>query len=340
MSDALTSAVTKKLSEIVSEIPTAALKGEDREIEGLVPPGEGSETVAEVWRQGVVQTSNPVLVDAGLEIENSGPQVVVEELEDYLPELLSLFEPQHSFEGIFDGAYIADDFSFEDSVYVGPGAYVGPGVRAGDGVTIESDVYIRGDVSLGANVHLFSGVKIQSPAEIGENAIIHSNTVIGADGYGYIQRDDKHVKIPQIGRVIVEENVEIGANSTIDRATLGATVVGVGTKIDDQVHVAHNCKIGQGCLIIGKSGLAGSVTLGDGVVVGGSTSIKDHVEIADNVMIAGRSGVTKDVEEEGKIISGFPARDHRSELKAQALSRKLPDIYSRIKKLEKKLENK
>ncbi len=330
----------RKLSEIVSEIPGSTLVGEDRKVEGVAPPNKGSETIAEVWRHGEVQTSSPVFVDSGLEIENSGPRVLIDDLEDLLPELLALFEPEQSYRGLSEDAHIAADFSFDEPVHVEAGAYIGPGVTAEPGVIIESGVYIEGNVHLGQNVRLFSGVKIQSPAKIGDNVVIHSNTVIGGDGYGYLQRDGEHVKIPQIGRVEVGENVEIGANSTVDRATLGATVIGAGTKIDDQVHVAHNCKIGRGCLIIGKSGLAGSVTLGDFVIVGGSTSIKDHVEIADEVKIAGRSGVTKDVKEKGKVISGFPARDHRSELRAQALVKKLPDIYTRIKKIEKKFEQK
>lgn len=310
------------------------IQGRDVGVEGLAPPGEGSDKVAEVWKSGPVETKSPAVVDADLEIDRASDYLVVSDLEDKFHELLAHFEEEPDFNGVDETARFGDNFDYQRPVHVGAGAVIGDDVSCGSRVRIGPGVTVGGEVHLADGVHLHPGVRIDSPAYIGSNTEIHSNTVIGADGYGYQQIEGQHVKIPQIGGVHIGDDVEIGANSTIDRATLGDTEIGSGTKIDDQVHVAHNCKVGESCLIIGKTGLAGSVNLGDGVVVSGGVTITDHVEVADRVKIAGRSGVTKDIDEPGTVVSGFPAQPHRDELRQQAMVRKLPRMYERLKELE------
>jgi UDP-3-O-[3-hydroxymyristoyl] glucosamine N-acyltransferase len=176
--------------------------------------------------------------------------------------------------------------------------------------------------------------------EIGNRTVIHSNTVIGSDGYGYEQTGEDHEKIPQVGRVIIHEDVEIGASAAVDRATYGRTVIGAGSKLDNHVHVAHNCKIGENCLLVAKSGLAGSVTLGDNVILAGMAAVEDHNTLADGVIVAAKAGVTKDIDEEGAVVSGFPARAHDEQLKIQALSRKLPQFRKDLMELKKEFNRK
>lgn len=323
-----------KLSALNKQFQSAELVGEDQEITGLVPPGRGDEQTAELWREGTVNCSGPAIVDGELEVESAPVHLRVEELNDKLPELLAEFESSPTFSGISENAEIADDFEFQAPIHIGPGTVIGPGVSCGKEVRIEPNVTISGQVRLDSGVHLHSGVQIQSPAQLGENVEIHSNTVVGADGYGYQQREGQHVKIPQIGGVKIGANVEIGAVTTIDRGTVGKTTIGRGTKIDDQVHIAHNCEIGACCLLVGRAALAGTVKLGEQVTIAGQSIVKDHVRIADRVTVAGRSGVTKDIEEEDVVVSGYPARPHRKELRQKAMLRKLPEMYKKLKQLE------
>ncbi len=323
-----------KLSELAELLHPAKLVGEDVEIEALAPPGQGEQNTAEVWRKGPVDCSGPAVVEHELEVDGPVNYLRVRELDDKLPKLLYEFESELPLDGISESATIAPDFTYAEPIHVGPGAVIGPKVSCGPRTRIEAGVSIVGRTTLSSGVHLHSGVRIQCPASLGENSEIHSNTVIGADGYGYQQKKGEHVKIPQIGGVEIGGAVEIGANCTVDRGTIGETVIGTGTKIDDQVHIGHNCQIGENCLLVGKSGISGSVELGDHVIVAGQSGIKDHVKVADRVTIASRSGVTKDITEEGVTVSGYPARSHREELKQEALIRKLPEMYEKLKKIE------
>jgi len=172
---------------------------------------------------------------------------------------------------------------------------------------------------------------------VGKRVIIHSGTVIGSDGFGFVTEGGRHHKIPQVGGVIIEDDVEIGANCSIDRATLGNTLIKKGTKLDNQVHVAHNVTIGEHCLIAGQVGIAGSSTLGNYVVFGGQVGVADHTTVGDRVMAGGKAVITKDVEA-GQIIAGFNAMPIREWLKVQAVLPKLPELKKTIAKLEKKLQ--
>jgi len=212
-----------------------------------------------------------------------------------------------------------------DDVKVGERVTLYPGVAIGRGSVVQDDSIIHANVSIGENIR------------IGKRVIIHAGTVIGSDGFGFVTDNGRHHKVPQIGGVIIEDDVEIGANCTIDRATLGNTVIKNGTKLDNQIHVAHNVTIGEHCLLAAQTGIAGSSTLGNYVVLGGQVGIADHISIGDRVMAGGGSGITRDVEA-GQVVAGHMAMPIRDWLKMQALLPKLPELKKRIDELEKTIK--
>ena len=206
---------------------------------------------------------------------------------------------------------------------IGAGSYVGPKVNIGENSTIYPNVTILDECIIGKNTVIWSGTVIRERCHIGHNCIIHPNATIGADGFGFRPCPEKGlVKIPQIGNVIIGNNVEIGANSCIDRGKFSSTVLGNGCKIDNLVQIGHNSKLGQFCIMAGNSGLAGSVTLGNGVIIGGSASIKDHTTIGDGAIVGAGSGVTCDIPA-GKTMLGYPAVEARDALKQWAILKRL-----------------
>ena len=206
---------------------------------------------------------------------------------------------------------------------IGAGSYIGPKVQLGENVTIYPNVTILDECTIGKNTVIWSGAVIRERCHMGNDCIIHPNATIGADGFGF--RPDPQrglVKIPQIGNVILGNNVEIGANTCVDRGKFSSTVLGDGCKIDNLIQIGHNSKLGRFCIMAGQSGLAGSVTLGNGVLIGGSASITDHVTIGDGAIIGGGSGVTKDIPG-GKTMLGYPAIEARDALKQWAILKRL-----------------
>jgi UDP-3-O-[3-hydroxymyristoyl] glucosamine N-acyltransferase len=212
-----------------------------------------------------------------------------------------------------------------DDVKVGDRVTLYPGVAIGRGSVVHDDSIIHANVSIGENIR------------IGKRVIIHAGTVIGSDGFGFVTDNGRHHKIPQTGGVIIEDDVEIGANCTIDRATLGNTVIKNGTKLDNQVHVAHNVTIGEHCLLAAQTGIAGSSTLGNFVVFGGQVGVADHISIGDRVMAGGGSGISRDLDA-GQVVAGYYAMPIRDWLKVQVLLPKLPELKKTIDKLEKQIQ--
>ncbi len=204
-----------------------------------------------------------------------------------------------------------------ENVGIGTFSTIKEGAIIGDNVQIGSNVYIGKNVKIKDGAKIYSGVKILENTEIGNNVIIYSGVVIGSDGFGYIMRDNKYLKIPQIGRVIIEDEVEIGANTTIDRGTFGNTIIGKGTKIDNLVQIGHNVKIGKNCIIIAQTGIGGSAEIGDNVIIAGQVGIVDHIKIGTGAKITAKSAVTKSVPPYA-VYSGIPARDRIKVLKAIA----------------------
>ena len=246
------------------------------------------------------------------------------------------YRKPHAPLGISKESVIGENVIFGSDVSVYPMAYIGNNVSIGNRAVIFPSVYIGNNVSIGDNSVIYPNITILDNVTIGKNVIIHSGSIIGSDGFGYIQLKETHYKIPQVGGVIIEDDAEIGASVTVDRATVGNTVIGSGTKIDNLVQIAHNVRTGKNCLIVAQVGISGSVQIGDNVVLAGQVGIVDHKKIADGVVVVAKSGVTDDLEH--GVYSGVPAIPHRVWLKAQSIYAKLPEIYKRLRELEKKVK--
>ncbi len=262
----------------------------------------------------VVGRKSKISLKAGIMVDN--PRLA-------LAKILPLFEPKKLIhKGIHKTAVVPKSCKLGKNVSVGAYVVLGEKVSVGDRCAILPHTHIGEETKIGKDCFLHSHVSIYARVRIGNRVILHSGTRIGVDGYGYVQENGKHLKIPQVGRVIIEDDVEVYANVCISRGTLEDTVVGSGTKIDNLSHIAHNCKIGKNCAIVSLVGFAGSVTLGDNVYVAGQAGFGGHLTVGENSIIMGKSGVTKDVPA-NSVISGFPAQDHRKEMEFRASLRRL-----------------
>lgn len=240
--------------------------------------------------------------------------------------------------GIHPTAHVEADAQVDPTASVGAFCYVGAQSKVGAGAVLESHVSLGRAASIGAGSHLFPRVVVSDYCVIGERNRLLQGCVIGADGYGYAFVDGAHQRIPQIGNVVTEPDVDVGANSTIDRARFGTTVIGAGTKIDNQVQIGHNVRIGKCCLLVGQSGVSGSAELGDGVIVAGQAGIGGHLKVGDGAIVAGASGVTRSVPAKGKV-GGMPAEPFMLMNRIYSLQRKLPDLFKRFEQLEKTVES-
>jgi UDP-3-O-[3-hydroxymyristoyl] glucosamine N-acyltransferase len=220
---------------------------------------------------------------------------------------------------------------------VGFNCFVGQRVSLGARTVLHPGVYVGDDTTLGDDCEIFPNVTIRERCTIGHRVIVHANSAVGSDGFGYRWDGTKHAKIPQIGTVVIEDDVEIGSCVCIDRAKFGATRVGRGSKLDNLVQFAHNVVAGPHCLLTGQSGVAGSAKLGAGVVLGGQSAVRDHVTMGDGAMLAACSGVMEDVDPK-QIVSGLPALPHRQTLREQAAIRHLPELRTEVRKLQDELE--
>ena len=242
-----------------------------------------------------------------------------------MSQVLELFAPDPPIFkiDIHPTAVIDDSATIGKGTRIGAGCYIGPNVQLGENVTIYPNVTILDECSIGKNTVIWSGAVIRERCHIGADCILHPNCTIGADGFGFRPCPEKGlVKIPHIGNVIIGNDVEIGANSSVDRGKFSSTALGDGCKIDNLVQIGHNSKLGKYCIMSGNSGLAGSVTLGNGVMIGGSASIKDHLTIGDGAIVGAGSGVAANVEA-GKVVLGYPAVDARDALKQWAILKRL-----------------
>ncbi|HOB75969.1 MAG TPA: UDP-3-O-(3-hydroxymyristoyl)glucosamine N-acyltransferase [Phycisphaerae bacterium] len=239
--------------------------------------------------------------------------------------------------GTHPTAVVASSAQIGSNVAIGPHVIIGENARVGDGCVLHASVFIGEGSVLGRDCELWPGVVVRERCTLGERVVVHPNAVIGADGFGYQFIDGRHVKIPQIGTVQIEDDVEIGANSCIDRAKCGATVIGRGTKIDNLVQVAHNVQIGPDCMIVAQTGIAGSARLGRLVVVGGQVGIRDHVTLHDGVQAAACSAISKDVPA-GTTVMGMPAVEHEVFIRERAKIRRLPKMAEQLADLIKRVE--
>jgi UDP-3-O-[3-hydroxymyristoyl] glucosamine N-acyltransferase len=246
----------------------------------------------------------------------------------------------YSKSGVEEPSYMAADSVSGEGLYRGAFSYIGANVNIGNNVKIYPHVYIGDNVTIGHNCIFYSGARIYADTSIGDQCIFHSGVVIGSDGFGFApQKDGTYKKIPQLGNVIIRDNVEIGANTVIDCATLGSTLIDKGAKLDNLVQIAHNVEIGENTVIASQSGISGSTKFGKNCVVAGQVGVVGHVEIADRVTLAAKAGVANSVKKEGSVKFGYPAMDHKAYLRCHAVFRNLPELRERVNDLEKKVLN-
>ncbi|HMK04853.1 MAG TPA: UDP-3-O-(3-hydroxymyristoyl)glucosamine N-acyltransferase [Ferruginibacter sp.] len=241
--------------------------------------------------------------------------------------------------GIQQPTYISPTAKIGENVFIGAFAYLGEHVIIADAAKIYPNAYIGNNVSIGENSIIHPGVKIYHDCVIGKNVTIHAGTVIGSDGFGFApQADGTFKKVPQIGNVVIEDGVEIGANTTIDRATMGSTLIKSGAKLDNLLQIAHNVEVGNNTVIAAQAGISGSTKIGNNVMIGGQAGIVGHIQIADGSKINAQSGVSKSIKAPNSSVTGSPAFDYAAALRSQAASRNLPDLEKRVKDLEKILK--
>ncbi|ADL13683.1 UDP-3-O-(3-hydroxymyristoyl)glucosamine N-acyltransferase [Acetohalobium arabaticum] len=249
------------------------------------------------------------------------------------------FEPElYKTNEIHSTAVIADDVECGSNVSIGPQVTIESGVSIGDNVRIAAGAHIGSQVKIGAETIIHPNVVIMHQTEVGNRVIIHPGAVIGSDGYGFETTSEGHYKVPQLGNVIIEDDVELGANVTIDRGTTGSTVIGRGTKTDNLVHIAHNVRIAADCLLVAQVGIAGSAEIGEGVTLAGKAGVVGHLEVGANTTVAAQSIITNDVPPDS-FYSGYPAREHKSEMRIKAARRKLPAMVKELRELKKEVKS-
>lgn len=270
------------------------------------------------------------------------PQIAHIKVDDpYLAflETLSVFYPSKDpdFNGIHPTSVIADGAKIGKDVQIGPNVYIGSSVSIGDKSVIYPNCVVLDNVSIGKNCRFYSRVSIREGCRIGNHVIIHDGTVVGSDGFGFAPDGDKYKKIPQMGIVVIEDDVEIGANTTIDRATIGETIIKKGCKIDNLVQIAHNVELDTNTVVAAQSGISGSTKIGKHVTLAGQVGTVGHIEIGDNVIVAAKSGVSKDIPA-GEIWFGYPASPIMKQKKIEASLRHLPELSKKVNGLIKKIE--
>ncbi len=288
-------------------------------------------------------TASIVIVDKGFVAEQAiSPTLIrVENAYKSFVHLLEIYNQiKKDKQGIEQPSFISLTASIGENCYVGAFAYIGSNVRIGNNVKIYPQAYVGDNVTIGDNTTLFSGAKVYSDCNIGSDCTLHTGTVIGADGFGFTpNRENQYQKVAQIGNVIIEDHVEIGANSAIDRATLGSTIIRKGVKLDNLIQVGHNVEIGENTVIAAQTGIAGSTKIGKDCMIGGQVGIVGHITIADKVKIAAQSGIGSSITTEGEIVQGSPAFNIGDYKRTYVVFRKLPVLEKRIKELEQMISD-
>ncbi len=285
--------------------------------------------------------ASAILISRELEVQENVRPVLIKVDNVYLAlgKLLESIDvgPEYP-EGVSSLASVSAFANVADGVAIGDFTVIEKGAEIGEGTIIFPQVYIGKNVQIGKNCKIFPGVRIYHGCEIGDNCVIHSNTVIGSDGFGYAVDDKgKYTKIPQVGIVVLENNVEIGSNAVIDRATMGFTLVESGTKLDNLIQVAHNVRIGSDTVIAAQTGIAGTAEIGNNAVIGGQVGIAGHLKVADRTMVQAQSGIASNIREVGSKLYGSPAINYQNYLRSYALFKNLPDMKREIDELKAEL---
>lgn len=239
-------------------------------------------------------------------------------------------------QGIQQPSYIDTTATIGTNVFIAAFSYISTNAKIGNNVKIFAGAFIGENVSIGDNSIIHPGVKIYNDCVVGKNVIIHAGAVIGGDGFGFApQANGSYKKVPQIGNVVIEDDVEIGANTTIDRATIGSTIIKAGAKLDNLIQIAHNVEVGNSTVIAAQTGISGSTKIGNNAMIGGQVGIVGHITIADGSKINAQSGVSKSIKQPNTAVTGTPAFDYTAALRSQAISRNLPELERKVKELEK-----
>jgi UDP-3-O-[3-hydroxymyristoyl] glucosamine N-acyltransferase len=302
----------------------------------------GPKDLSFVTGDRMLKTSGPIAAGALLAhrrlAEITNPHIVVANTTLALAQVAQAFfcpiSPPH---GIAASVVRGVDTHVGPAVSIWPGVTLGDRVTIGARVTLYPGVFVGNDTTIGDDTLLYPNVVVREGCTIGARVIIHSGTVIGSDGFGYVQDQGRHYKIPQLGGVTLEDDVELGANVTIDRATLGQTIIKQGTKVDNLVQIAHNVTIGAHSILVAQVGIAGSTRVGHHVMIGGQAGLADHIVIGDQVMIAARAGVNRSLEP-NQIVSGAPVMPHEVWVKAQAVIPRLPELRQAVRTLEERMK--
>ena len=323
-------------------------------LQGLLH-GDGDVILTGVASAGDAQAGDLTFAENArfFDLANNGPAAAILVSKDYgasnkaliqvsctriaMAQILPLFAPAEEWEpGVHPQATVHPTAEVHPTAHVGPYCIVGPAARIGAGSILMGGNHLGRGVKIGASVRLYPNVVVYAGCEIHDRVIIHASSVIGSDGYGYVFDRGCHRKVPQIGNVVIYSDVEIGSNASIDRAALGSTVIGQGTKIDNLVHVAHNVAIGKHCLVMGQVGFAGSTRLGDYCVVASQSGIAGHLTLGNQSTVGAKSGVMRDVPEKGTVL-GIPAQPDKDTKRQWISLQQLPELLRRVRELEKKV---
>lgn len=332
-----------KASAIAQAVDGRLEGGSDPDLTGAAPLDHAAPTDLTLLSspryagEAEVTSAGAVLVteDLSARVRDGLPRIVVRDVHTALAILLPLLYPQsRPAAGVHPTAVIEPGVHLGENISIGAHVVVGAGSRIGDRTVIGPHTVIGRLCRIDADAYLHAHVTLYEGVTIGARTILHSGVRAGVDGFGYSHGDGRHTKVPQVGRCMIGADVEIGANSCIDRGSIGSTVIGAGCKIDNLVHIAHNVQLGDHCIVVAQVGVAGSTRAGKYVTFGGQAGINGHITIGDGATIAAQAGVFGDVEA-GETVSGYPARPHREALRAQAGLFRMPDLMKRLRALER-----
>jgi UDP-3-O-[3-hydroxymyristoyl] glucosamine N-acyltransferase len=332
--------------KIASEINCKAT-GIDLPIEGIAEPlGSGINETVFIFQKDILKNKNKIgskawvisssLMESELQAylaRTNISYILSKDILDAFAKTLQFLYPEPVLENrrsVHTSAIVDDTAVCSENVQLGPYCTIGAYSRIGKNVTVMANVTIGNYVVIGENTILYPNVSIYDRCVIGRNVVIHSGTVIGSDGFGFYKKDGRYLKIPHVGKIVIEDDVEIGSNCAIDRGTLGETRIKQGTKLDNLIQIAHNVTVGENTLIAAQTGIAGSTAIGDNVTIAGQVGIVGHITIGNNVTIGAQSGVISSIDE-GKTVSGYPARDHTESLRKEAYIQKIPEILKILK---------
>jgi len=327
----------------LSEILEGRHKGRDVEILGastLEEAGQGDITFLSnpKYAKKVSSTRADAII-VGEELETDIPQIIVNNAYLGFAKILHILYPEKQHEkGISPRAYVHPKAKIDPSSSIYPNVYVGAGSIIGQGSVIYPGCFIGDDVNIGQNTVLHANIAVYDGCSIGKDCIIHAGAVIGSDGFGFVWDGTEHVKIPQKGTVIIGDHVEIGSNCTIDRAALTKTIIGSDVKMDNLVQIGHNVTIGDHTIIVAQSGVAGSSHIGRSVVLAAQSGVGGHIDVGDCCVAGARTGIVSDLGP-GKVVSGYPAMDHKHWLRSQKVYKDLPDLLKRIRNLERRIHD-